>query len=404
MERSSRVVAGLDVHKDSVFLCIYQDREIIFEAKYGVLTPEIQDMLAKMLEYGVQQVGMESTAIYWIPIWNIVSEKIPMLIANPQFIKQLPGRKSDVKDAQWIAECVYNGQIKKSFIPDATGQDLRKYNRRIFELNEDLSRKRAKRDAALQRCGMRLSNYVSNTRGSSYEKVARAIGEGQTSPEYLVTLIHGKTLGKHGKETMLQVVSGTFSNVDIECVRQYNDEIDIIKKHIDKCQAELTSLCRKLYPRQLDNLCEIPGVQERSATAIIAEIGVDMETFEKPSHLVGWTGLKPRNDESNHKIKSRKITHGNKYLRKTLIECSWGAARTKDSFFHNFTHTQCSVRHKNRMKIQVAVSRKILVAIWHMFKKDEKYRDCYQEMLKRQHEREDWDKKESNFMGKSLDE
>lgn len=303
MDSTNRTVAGLDVHKDSVFLCIMDSSGIKFESKYEM--------------------------------------------------------------------------IKGSYIPESLIQDLRKYNRRIFDLNEELVYKKTKLDTALQRCGMRLSNYVSDIGGKSYRKVAQAIASGVTDPQKLISHVHARTLNKHGSEVILGALTSTFSYVDIACIRQYLEEIALAEQHRNECQEKLTALCQQYFPHRLAQLQTIPGVKERTATSIIAEVGVDMKMFYTAAALIGWCGLKPRNDESNRKIKSRKITHGNKFLRKTLIEAAWAASRTRGCFFSHFSYTQTVIRKKNKMKIIVAIARKILVAVWHMFTKDEDFIDIY---------------------------
>lgn len=148
----------------------------------------------------------------------------------------------------------------------------------------------------------------------------------------------------------------------------------------------MTALCKEHFPTQYERLQTIPGVRERAATAIIAETGADMSHFHKSTNLVGWCGLRPRNDESNRKIKSNKITHGNKFLRKILIEIAWTASRTRNCFFSNFSYVQCTVKRKTKMKVQVAIARKILVAVWHMFSNDENFFDVYLKRLEKEAE------------------
>ena len=383
--KHERIVAGLDVHKDSVYLCIMRyDEAILFEKTYGTLTTELRQMRDDMLSHGVTECAMESTAVYWVPIWNELCEHMKLRLANPMFIKQLPGRKSDIRDAQWIAECQLKNLIRKSFVPEPIVQDLRKLNRRIFDLNEDLVYNKNKLDATMQRCGFRLSNYVSNTGGKSYQSVVRAIADGITDTEQLIKKVHGRTVNKHGKETILGAITGNFSATDKQVIKQYLAMIDLLKLQIEECQQSLTALCEEHFPSQYKRLQTIPGVKERAATAIIAETGADMSAFEKSTNLVGWCGLKPRNDISNRKMKSRKITHGNKYLRQILIEIAWSASRTHDCFFSNFSYVQVTQKHKSKLKIQVAIARKVLVAVWHMLSKEEDFIDLY---LKRMEER-----------------
>ena len=381
MDRN-RTVADLDIHKDSIYLCIMRhDETIIFENKYGVLTPDLRQMCNDMVERGVTEAAMESTAVYWVPVWNELCESMKLKLVNPYFIKQLPGRKSDVKDAQWIAECLLKNLIKGSFVPEPIVQDIRKFNRRIMDLNEDMTYNCNKLDAAMQRCGFRLSNYVNTIKSRSYQKVLGAIIGGTARPDELVKMVHGRTINKHGRDTIKAAVTGTFSEIDITIFRQIKEVIDMIERQIEECQKELTALCEQHFPEQFRRLQTIPGVKERAATAIIAETGVDMKMFATAACLVGWCGLKPRNDVSNRRYKSRKVTHGNRYLRQILIEIAWGASRTRNCFFSYFSYIQTTVKKKSKMKIQVAIARKILVAIWHMLSKEQDFIDIYLKRL-----------------------
>ena len=328
-----------------------------------------------MLHHHVVEVSMESTSVYWIPIWRVLSPHFKLNLANPYFIKQLPGRKSDVKDAQWIAECTMKELIRGSFVPPEIIQQLRQYDRRIFDLNEEIVRKLSKLDAVLQRCNIRLSNYVSNVDSKSYKTVVRAISQGISAPEELVKLIHGRIINHHGIDVITASLKGVVSLAEIDMISQLRDELDMAEAHKEKCQARMLEICEREFPEELKRLQTIPGIKERAATSLIAEIGTDMNKFETANHLASWSGLKPRNDESNKKIKSRSITHGNVYLRKTIIECAWAASRTKDCFFSRFSYHQTQVRKKNKMKALVAVARKMLIAVWHVLHDNTNYID-----------------------------
>lgn len=375
MNRPNRTVAGLDVHKNSVFLCVINDSGKIFEFKYGVLTPDLDRMASDMQHYGVSELALESTSIYWIPIWRALEEMFDQKLVNPYFIKQLPGRKTDVKDAEWIATCVYKELIRGSYVPELIIQELRQYDRRIFDLNKEIAHKLVKQDACLQRCNIRISNYVSTIDSKSYKGVVQLLSQGVIDPEELIKCIHGRTINKHGRATLLSALTGVVTAVDSDIIRMLMVEINMLQTHKSECQEKMTALCNLHYPKQLSQLQTIPGVKERTATSIIAEVGVDLKMFATAAALVSWCGLRPQNEESAGKIKGRKITHGNKYLRKTLIECAWAASRTQGSFLNKFSYTQVTVRKKNKMKVQVAIARKILVAVWHMFTKDQEYVD-----------------------------
>ena len=361
-----RSVCGLDVHKDSVYLCILSEDGELIEKVFGVLTFQLHQMRDLLLAHHVEKVSMESTSVYWIPIWRILAPHFHLQLVNPYFIKQLPGHKSDVADAQWIAECTMKNLISSSFVPPEDIQQLRQYDRRIFDLDEEIVRKLSKLDAVMQRCNIRLSNYVSNVDCKSYKDVVRKISEGVTDPEILIEVIHGRIIKHHGRETILASLTGVVSQAEIDVLRQLREELDLAEEHKQECLERMLEICQEKYPDELRRLQTIPGVKERTATSLIAEIGTDMSKFETANHLAAWSGLRPRNDESNRKFKSRRITHGNVYLRKNIIQCAWGASRTKNCFFSRFSYHQTQVRKKNKMKVIVAVARKLLVAAWHV--------------------------------------
>ena len=361
-----RSVCGLDVHKDSVYLCILSEDGELIEKVFGVLTFQLHQMRDLLLAHHVEKVSMESTSVYWIPIWRILAPNFHLQLVNPYFIKQLPGHKSDVADAQWIAECTMKNLISSSFVPPEDIQQLRQYDRRIFDLDEEIVRKLSKLDAVMQRCNIRLSNYVSNVDCKSYKDVVRKISEGVTDPEILIEEIHGRIIKHHGRETILASLTGVVSQAEVDVLRQLREELDLAEEHKQECLERMLEICQEKYPDELRRLQTIPGVSERTATSLIAEIGTDMSKFETANHLTAWSGLRPRNDESNRKFKSRRITHGNVYLRKNIIQCAWAASRTKDCFFSRFSYHQTQVRKKNKMKVIVAVARKLLVAAWHV--------------------------------------
>jgi transposase len=371
-----RQVCGLDVHKDSVFVCILNENGIVFQEKFGVLTPELEHLASVLQEHDVGEVCMESTSIYWMPVWRVLEPYVAELkLVNPYFIKQLPGKKSDVKDAEWIATCLLKDLIKGSYVPADIIQQLRQYDRRIFDLNAECVRKLCKLDAALQRCNIRISNYVSTTDSKGYKEVVRLISEGVIDPEMLIKAIHGRTINRAGRDVILASLTGVISGADVDIIRQLREEIDLAQRHRDECQSRMDAICQQHFPEQLKNLQTIPGIKGRSATAIIAEVGTDVSSFQDAAHLVSWCGLKPRNEESAGKIKARSITHGNRFLRKTLIECSWAAAKTQGCFLNKFSYYQTVVRKKNKMKVQVAIARKILTAVWYVMHDNVAYRD-----------------------------
>jgi len=340
------------------------------------LTPELEQLAAALQEHDVDEVCMESTSVYWMPVWRVLERYVMDLkLVNPYFIKQLPGKKSDVKDAEWIATCLLKDLIRGSYVPADIIQQLRQYDRRISDLNAECVRKLGKLDAALQRCNIRISNYVATTDGKSYKDVVRLISEGIRDPAELLKVIHGRITNRVGKNVIIASLTGVISDTDIDVIRQLCEEVDLAQRHKDECQSKMDVICQQFFPEQLKNLQTIPGVKGRSATAILAEVGSDVSSFQDAAHLVSWCGLKPRNEESAGKIKARSITHGNRYLRKTLIECSWAASKTQGCYLNKFSYYHTVVRRKNKMKVQVAIARKILTAVWYVLHDNVAYRD-----------------------------
>jgi len=361
-------VCGLDVHKDSVFACILDEKgEKIFEKRYGTLTPNLTSLRDELIKQGCGRVAMESTSIYWMPIWRVLESDFSQTLANPYFIKQLPGRKSDVKDATWIGECLQKNLIKSSFVAGNVLQQMRQYTRQHRRLTKSRVRLEQQLDNQLQRCNIRFSNYISNQGNNvSMRKIIKAIIGGERDPVRLCRLVHGRTRNKHGEQVITDSLSGVIGEADVEMLKMCMEQIDLLEKQQADCLNHLEELANEHFAEEISLLCTIPGVQPFSAMCILAEIGNDMSAFQKANHLVGWAGLRPRNEETAEKIKSRKILHGNKYLRQILVEISWSAARSNKSFLGKKFNI-LSLRMKSQ-KALIAITRKILVIIYNVLK------------------------------------
>ena len=220
-----------------------------------------------------------------------------------------------------------------------------------------------------------MSNYVSNTDSKSYKSVIDKICEGVTDPKALVEEVHRRIINRHGKDTIIALLTGCITECDIDIMRQLKAEIDMAEQHKQACLNKMQAICEKEYSTPLQNLQTISGVKMRAATSLITEIGTDMSHFETANHLASWSGLRPRNDQSNKTIKSRRITHGNRYLRRIIIQCAWDASRTQSSFFSHFSYYQTQVRKKNKMKVLVAIARKMLICVWHILNDNVPYKD-----------------------------
>jgi transposase len=364
-------VCGLDVHKDSVFMCILRENGEKIEGVFGTLTPELDRLRDQLVSYEVGKVAMESTCIYWIPIWRALESDFDVKLVNPYFIRQLPGRKTDVKDAQWIATVLQNDLIKDSYVPGPVIQQLRQYNRRMFYINRNKQRSEQALDLTLQRCNIRLSNYVSGIGSKSMRKVVAAVINGERDATKLLLLVHKRIRNKRSEETIRDSLIGVVSQADIDMLRMPMEEVNLYARQLAECSEKMTAICEERFQLEMQILQTAPGIKKPSAMSIIAEIGVDMKTFITAAALVGRTGLRPRNDLSAGKIKGRKALHGNKYLRIILIQCAWAASRTKESRLHR--RYEKLKKRMNHNKSIVANARKLLIIIWNMLVKKQFY-------------------------------
>jgi len=377
-------VCGLDVHKGIILMCILQDNGVKIIEEFSTLTCDIQKMRDIMIKHGVQVVGMESTGVYWIPVWRILQGHFHLKLINPYFIKQLPGRKTDVKDSEWIATVIQKDLVRGSYVPGKHIQELRQFERRYVRLCEQSTRIEQEIDRQLHRCNIQITNYVTKIGSSSVIKVVRAIIKGVTDASELEKSVHGRVRNKH-KDKIPASLTGVISPVDRFLLEQSIREYDLILAQQEECLKAMREYCNQYFKKELGLLCTIPGIQELSAMVIIAELGVDLKTFATAAALTGWAGLRPRNDESAKKIKSTKITKGNKYLRRILVQCAWGASRQKGCRFKS-KYEQLCVRKSNR-KALIAVARKLLVTIWHVLTKKEAYIEQVPKTDPRLHER-----------------
>lgn len=365
-----KAVSGLDVHKDTIFACILQKGEPPFVKEYTTLTCGIKALSKDLQTMGVKTVAMESTGIYWMPVWKILEEHFKMILVNPYYIKQVPGRKTDVKDAQWIATLLQKGLLKESFVPDELLAELREYERGYVRLCSHETRMEQAIERQLIKCNIRITSFVSQIGGATVMKIVKAICEGETCANKLEKLVHGRIRNKH-KEKILQSLQGAIRSSDRLMLKQAYQQYQLMKDQQEELIEQMNRICREHFRNEMDALCTVPGINSLSSMQIIAEVGVNMNSFPTDKHLVSWAGLRPRNDESAGKIKSKKITHGNKYLRRVLVQCAWAASRTKGSWFQG-KYQQLCVR-KSEKKALIAIARKQLMICYHLLQTKQNY-------------------------------
>lgn len=358
-------VCGIDVHKEKIFCGIYHDRGHGEVKEYQTLTPSIQEMGKYLKAEGVVEVAMESTCIYWVPVWNILEEMgFTLILVNPYMIKQMPGRKRDVKDAQWIAQLLHKGLLRASLVPCKEIRELRTYSRKYVKLQQKMTCALNEMERILELCSIRLSCLVSNISSKSLLRVIRLIVQGETDPEVFLNHIHKRVINTHTEEKVKRSLTGFITDHHRFILGLALEEYEMLTRQCDDCLVKMDSLCDLHYKKEMELLQTIPGISRISALIIIAETGGDMKVFETSNRFSAWTGLRPRNDESAGKYKSTATTKGNRYLRSVLVQVAWAATRTKGSYFKE-KFIRLSMR-KSRKKALIAIARKIGVLAWNI--------------------------------------
>jgi transposase len=363
---------GLDVHKDTIFCATYDGKKHGPVVEYSTLTSSIIEMGKDLQVKGALTIAMESTGMYWIPVWNILEEMgFTLVLVNPYLIKQMPGRKSDVKDAQWIATLLHKGLLRSSLVPCKEIRELRTYSRRYVKLQQRQTSVLQDLERTLEVCSIRITSFVSNISSKSVLKVIEMIVQGETHPDALVTCIHGRILKAHTKQKVKQSLEGFITDHHRFMLELSLQEYELLTRQSEMCLSKMERLCNEHYTKEMRLLLTIPGISNISAMIVLAETGADMKAFENSGKFSGWTGLRPRNDESAGKYKSTATTKGNRFLRAVLVQIAWAASRTKGTYFKE-KFTRLAMK-KSRKKALVAIARKIGVLIWNVLAYEQPY-------------------------------
>jgi transposase len=355
---------GLDVHKDNIFCATYNGKTYSEVKEYETTMPNIRQMGEYLRGEGVERIAMESTATYWVPVWDVLLEMgFELMLVNPYLIKQMPGRKSDVKDAQWISCLLYKGMLRGSMIPSPAIQELRTYSRKYTKLQEQKTRSLQKMDRIMVMCGFRIGSCMSNLGTKSVMNIVKALIKGESNPQELIKLVYGNTANKKSGK-LLEALTGNLKEHYRQQLEWEKEEYDLFEKHTEQCLTQMRRICKEHYSKELELIKSIPGVSDISAMVIISETGGDMSVFENSGKITGWAGLRPRNDESAGKYKSTATTKGNKYLRSVLVQVSWAASRIKNGWFKE-KFNRLAMR-KSRKKALIAIARKLLTVTWNV--------------------------------------
>ena len=366
--------AGLDVHKDSVVACARHmvDGAIKREVRsFKTTTTQLMALSAWLSVEGCTHIVMEATGVYWKPVWHILSDgEFELVLANAAHVKNVPGRKTDVNDAAWLAELMAHGLVRASFVPDEPTQEMRNLLRTRKQFMRERSSHVQRIQKTLEDANIKLDSVISDVLGLSGRRMIEALIAGETDPVALAALAHRRI--KAGPAELEGALRGRVTD-------HHRFMLRLLLQHIDAIDAAITEIDQevdgKLEPFRtaIQIVSTIPGVHELSAAVILAEIGIDMARFPTEAHLISWSGLCPKNDESAGKRRSTRMRKGAPWLKTTLIQCAWAAARKKDSYLQAQFHRLRARRGAKKAIGAVAAS--ILTAAYHMLKNGTLYQD-----------------------------
>jgi transposase len=368
--------AGLDVHKKSIVACRITPKESggwqRDIRKFGTMTDDLL-ALADWLRAGrVKQVAMESTGVYWKPVFNILESEFSVMVVNAQHIKHVPGRKTDINDAQWIAELLQHGLITGSFIPERPQRDLRDLVRYRTSLIQDRTKEANRVQKVLEDANIKLGSVASNVLGVSGRDMLGAIVRGVDDPAALAQLARGRMRSKI--DELERALTGKVRASHRLLLRLHLEHIDDLNAKIEALNQEIEGLMLPFDQNdELRRLDDIPGVGKDVAQIIIAELGTDMERFPSAGHAASWAGLAPGKNESAGRNRSGKIRPGNKHLKRALVQAAHAASRTRDNYLAAQFRRLAARRGKKRAAVAVAHS--ILVIAYHMLHDGTEYRE-----------------------------
>lgn len=359
---------GLDVHKKVVVACAItpEGKEI---QSFGTMTEDLLALVEWIKSKGCTHVAMESTGVYWKPIYNLLElAEIEALVVNAQHIKAVPGRKTDVKDAEWIADLLRHGLLKGSYIPNREQRELRELVRYRRSLINERSREVNRLQKVLEGANIKLASVASDVLGVSGRSMLEALVHGHNDPKLLAELAKGRL--KNKRQDLERALRGLVGPHQRMIIAAQLEHIDFLNQQIAQLDEEIEKRMRP-FEEDLELLDTIPGVGRRAAEEILAEIGTDMDRFPSAAHLASWAGMSPGNNESAGKRKSGRTRKGNNALRGTLVDAAHAAARTKDTYL-SAQHQRIAAR-RGANRAAVAVGHSILVIAYHVLKKRQPY-------------------------------
>jgi transposase len=359
--------AGLDVHKDSVVACVRlaDGPTVVREVRtFATTTSALLDLSAWLAEHGCTHVAMEATGVYWKPVWHILADgEVELILANAAHVKAVPGRKTDVNDATWLADLLAHGLVRSSFVPPAEIAEVRELVRTRKQLTREKARHTQRIQKTLEAANIKLDSVISDILGVSGRAILDAMAAGESDPAVLAAKADRRI--KASPEALQTALFGRLRRNHRFLLELHLQQIDGIDAAIASLDAEVSERLTP-FAQAVRLLTSIPGVGELSAETIISEIGTDMSCFPTDANLVSWAGLAPRNDESAGKRRSNRLRPGAPWLKTTLVQCAVSASKAKGTYLHALYRRLRARRGPKKAICGLAAA--ILTAIYHMLK------------------------------------
>ena len=378
--------AGLDVHKSSVVACarkVVQGRVQREVRTFGTTTSQLLALSDWLTEQGCTHVAMEATGVYWKPVWHILEGSFELVLANAQHIRNVPGRKSDVNDAAWIADLLAHGLIRGSFVPEGPIQQLRDLTRTRKQLVRETAQHVNRIHKTLEDTNLKLGSVISDVMGKSGRSILDALVAGETDPGRLADLTQNRL--RASREELLEALRGRVTDHHRFLLKLHLEQVDALQRAIAGLDARIEEVGRP-FDEHVDRLITLPGMSRTAAWVVVGEIGVDMTRFQRPERLVSFAGLCPRMDESAGKKRSTRLRQGAEWLKTTLVSCGWAAARSKNTYYRaQFLRLKA---RRGPTKAVVAVSASLLTAVFFMLRDGTTFRDLganYFDRCQREH-------------------
>lgn len=378
-----RCCCGLDVHKDSVTACVVWMEEGKLrrqKRKFGTFTRELLGMSDWLRECGVTHVAMESTGVYWKPVFHVLEGSFELLVVNAQHVKAIPGKKTDPRDAAWLAELLQHGLLKSSFVPPEPIRELRDLTRYRVNLAQECNRIANRIQKVLEDANLKLASVAADPLGASGRAMLKAMIAGEHDAEKLAEMSRGLL---RRKIPQLQLaLEGRVSTHHRFLLQELMDHLEFIESKMTRLEQEIAERLRP-FEETVRRLCTVPGIDRISAWGIISEIGLDMEQFPDEHHLASWAGLCPGNWESAGKRKSGRIRKGSAWLRRHLCQSAWGVSTKQNNYLSALFRRLAARRGVKRATI--AVAHALLVITYHILKQPVEYRDLGADYFDRLH-------------------